>query len=321
MKHITTKADFIKYCKRQLGFPVVQINVSDEQISDRIDEALGLMQEYHPDATQKTYVKYQITQQDMDNRYLDMNRASGTADIESGSVNVIGHGTSFPEDTQLEDTLIKINGETKEVISVSNTTFLTVNSAFSSTATNQLITFPNTYRFYNVIKIFPIGDSIASGSYMWDLNYQIRLNELYDFTTTSYIPYEVTMQHLRTIQMLFVGDSEIRFNRRNNRLYLDINWQGSIKLSVGTWMVIEAYRILTPDMMPELWDDWWLKRYAVALIKKQWGYNTKKYKNIALIGGVTMSGQELYDEAVKEVEELEDQLRDNLQPPPQFFVG
>ncbi len=321
MRKITSRAEFIKYCKRQLGFPVVQINVSDEQISDRIDDALNFMQEYHPDATQKTYIKYQLTAEDIANRYIDMNRASGLADVTANSNVVIGHGTSFPEDVQVEDMIIKINGETKSVVSIANTTFLTVNSVFTSTATSQPVVFPNTADIFNVVKIFPIGGtSGASASYMWDLQYQIRLNELYDFTTTSYVPYEITMMHLRTIEMLFVGNQEVRFNRRNNRLYIDAFWGGN-KLSLGSFVLVEAYRILQPEQWPGLWDDRWLKRYATALIKKQWGGNMKKFKEISLIGGVKMSGQEIHDEALKEIEDLEDHLRDDIQQPPQFFIG
>lgn len=319
-RKITTRAEFITYCKRQLGYPVVQINVTDEQISDRIDDALNFMQEYHPDATQKTFVKYRLTQEDIDNRYIDMNRASGLVSVEANTNIVHGAGTSFQEDMQAAGAQIRINGETKTITAIANTTYLTVDSNFAASANNQPVYFPNTADFFNVVKIFSIGGSSSSASYMWDLQYQIRLNELYDFTSSSYVPYEITMQHLRTIQMLFVGDLEVRFNRRNNRLYIDGTWGGQ-KLIVNTWVIVEAYRILQPELFPQIWDDRWLKSYAVALIKKQWGSNMKKYKNIALIGGVTMSGQEFYDEACKEAEDLEDTLRDDIQAPPMFFIG
>lgn len=321
MKNISTKTDFIKYCRRSLGAPVVQINVTDEQAFDRVDDAFNHMIEYHDDATQRTFVKYLVTDEDMANGYLDMNRGSGSVSVTAGSNTVTGVGTSFPEDMQNPDArlLIQINGETREVIDIQSRTSLTVNAAFTANASGVNVTFPETYQhWYNVVRLFPIGGSTSSASYMWDLQYQIRLNELYDFTAMSYVPYEITMQHLRTIQLLFVGDQEFRFNRRNNRLYIDASW--GTKIIPNSWIVIEANRILTPETWPGLWNDRWFKKYATCLIKKQWGNNMKKYSEIALIGGVKMNGQQIFDEAVKEQEDLEEEL-DDLQRPPQFFVG
>lgn len=234
------------WCLRQLGFPVIEINVDDDQVDDRIDEALQYFQQFHYDGVERTYVKHQITQQDITNGYLPVNDS------------IIG-----------------------------------------------------------VTRIFPVSSSNASVN-MFDLRYQLRLHELYDFTSTSYVNYALTMQHIRTLDLLFSGEQPVRFNRHTNKMYLDWNWQMA---QVGEYMVIEGYVIIDPDAYTKVYNDRMLKKLATAYIKRQWGANMKKFGGMQLPGGIVMNGQQIHDEAVQEITELEQQIRNTYEEPPQFILG
>jgi hypothetical protein len=153
---------------------------------------------------------------------------------------------------------------------------------------------------------------------MFDLRYQLRLHELYDFTSTSYVSYVLTMQHIRTLDMLFSGETPVRFNRHTNKLYIDMNWG---MISPGEWAVIEGWIIVDPDSYSKVYNDRMLKKLATAYIKRQWGNNLKKYQGMQLPGGIMMNGQQIYEEAIAEITELEQLIRDTFEEPPQFLVG
>lgn len=234
------------WCLRQLGHPVIEINVDDDQVEDRIDEAFQYIQQFHFDGVERWYVKHQFTQENIDNGWIPI------------TDNIIG-----------------------------------------------------------VTKIFPISSSNATIN-MFDLRYQLRLHELYDFTSTSYVNYALTMQHIRTLDMLFSGETPVRFNRHTNKLYIDMNWK---MISPGEWAVIEGWIIIDPDSYPKIYNDRMLKKLATSYIKRQWGNNLKKYQGMQLPGGIMMNGQQIYDEAVQEITELEQLIRNTFEEPPQFFVG
>ena len=235
------------WCLRQLGFPVIEINVDDDQVEDRIDEALQYFQQFHYDGVERWYLKHQITAQDKANGYLP-----------------------------ISDTIIGIT------------------------------------------RIFPIGSSNASVN-MFDLRYQLRLHELYDFTSTSYVNYALTMQHIRTLDLLFSGETPVRFNRHTNKLYIDMNWQDGV--DVGEYMVMEGYIIVDPDTYTKVYNDRMLKKLATAYIKRQWGNNTKKFAGMQLPGGITLNGQQIFNEADQEAKDIEEQIRNTYEEPPQFLVG
>lgn len=235
------------WCLRQLGFPVIQINVDDDQVEDRIDEALQYFQDFHFDGTERWYLKHQITQADKDNRYIPITE------------NIIG-----------------------------------------------------------VNRIFPVASTNASVN-MFDLRYQLRLHELYDFTSTSYVNYVLTQQHIRTLDMLFSGETPIRFNRHTDKLMIDWDWANDIQ--VGEWIIIESFIIIDPEQYTDVYNDRMLKKLATAYIKKQWGNNMKKFGGMQLPGGITMNGQQIYEEAVAEIKEIEDLIRDTYEEPPQFLIG
>ena len=300
----TTRATFKDYCLRRLGHPVIQINVDDDQVEDRIDDALQFFEDYHFDGCEQLYMKHQITQADIDRRWI-----------------------------YCPDPVIFVTG------------------------------------------IIPFDQSSSSVN-MFDLRYQLRLHDLYDFTSVSYVSYEITMQHIRTLNLLFSGTPQFRFNRKQNKVFLDIDWERDIQ--PGQYVIIECYRTLNPSTITltgtcattassntvvgtgtifdqevlendfvtfgnqtlqiakinsptsitvrgpftdtqtgatmtsagysDVWNDRFLKQYTTALIKYQWGSNLSKFAGIQLPGGVTLDGPRIMQEAQVEIDKLEEQM-------------
>jgi hypothetical protein len=160
-----------------------------------------------------------------------------------------------------------------------------------------------------VTRIFPMYDSQASLN-MFDLRYQLRLNELYDFTSASYVNYTMTMQHLRMLEQLFVGEIPVRYQRHMQKLFIDWAW-GSSQVPVGQVVIVECYGVINPDAYGRVWNDRWLKEYATALIKRSWGNNLKKFAGVQLPGGVILNGDKIYNEAVDEIKLLEADMEKN----------
>jgi len=246
MAAVTTRDEFKQYCLKRLGAPVIDINVDDDQVEDRVTDALQYYTDRHYEGTQKVYFIKIIDQNDINNRYIDMD-PSVTLDGSNNRMEIVG-----------------------------------------------------------VSRIFPVSDSQATIN-MFDLRYQLRLNELYDFTSASYINYTLTQQHLRSLEIMFTGEVPIRYNRLMKRLFIDWAW-GASEAPPGTVVVAECYAAINPDAYPGIWNDRWLKEYSTALIKRQWGENMKKFNGVVLLGGVTMNGKEIYDEAVAEIERLESEM-------------
>jgi hypothetical protein len=257
MSTITTRNDFKAYCLRRLGAPVININVDDQQLEDRIDDAIQYWQDYHFDGTQKFYWIHAVTQTDVNNKYLD---ASQAKDSSNNNVNIIG-----------------------------------------------------------VTRIFPLSDSQATIN-MFDLRYQLRLNELYDFTSASYINYTLTQQHLRSLELQFTGEVPIRWNRTMQRLFIDWGW-GASEAPVGQIVVSECYGAIDPTLYPNMWNDRWLKEYTTALFKRQWGQNMMKFGGIQLPGGITLNGKETFDEATQEITALHQQMETQYGAPLEWLMN
>jgi hypothetical protein len=304
MAKITTRSQFKTYCLRKLGFPVIEINVDDDQVDDRIDEGLAFWRDYHYDGTEKLFMKHCITAEDID---------------------------------------------------------------------RQWIYCPDAVQFVTGVMPFDLSNASIN---MFDLRYQLRLHDLYDFTSVSYVSYEITMQHLRTLNLLFSGTPQFRFNRHQNKVFLDIDWTRDVQ--PGNFVIIECYRTLEPETVTltgtvsgspssntiigtgtkfdqelaafdfitiggeqkqvgnidnpttitligpptlthvnatatlegvtDVWNDRFLKKYTTALIKRQWGSNLKKFAGIQMPGGVTLNGQVIYDEAIQEIEKMEEEI-------------
>ena len=315
----TTRNQFKDYCLRRLGHPVIEINIDDDQLEDRIDDALQFFHDYHFDGCEKIYMKHQFTQEDIDRRWI-----------------------------YAPDAVIFVHS------------------------------------------VLPFDDSNSSVN-MFDLRYQLRLHDLYDFTSVSYVSYEITMQHIRTLNLLFSGTPQFRFNRHQNKLMLDIDW--SRDAQVGKYVIIECYRKLEPDTITltgtvtgntssntlvgtstifdqeiiendfitlsngvevqvrkinspteiliaantlsanatantmtkdgysDVWDDRFLKQYTTAKIKYQWGSNLSKFAGVQLPGGVTLDGPRIMEEAQREIDKIEEEMQSYNILPSEMFMG
>ena len=269
----STKATLKSYCLRALGYGVIDINVSDDQADDRLDEALQYFAQYHYDGIEKMYLKHLITSDEVTRARAD---ASTTA-------------------TDTADS--SITATWKE-----GKNFIPVPSAVVS-----------------VVQVFPFTDT-GAGSNMFDIRYQLRLNDLFDFSSTSVIQYQMTMDNIDLLEHILVGETPIRFNQHQNRLYVDMDWENDITADVD-YMIIECYRKLDPTTYTDVYDDIYLKRYATALIKKQWGANLSKFKGVTMLGGVEMDGETLFSQALEEQNKLEEQIQLAFELPINYMVG
>jgi hypothetical protein len=243
---VNSRESLKQYALRALGAPVIEINVDDDQLEDRLDEALEFWRQYHYDGIERMYFKYQVTQTDITNKYI-----------------------------------------------------------------------PVPDLIYGITRVIPITQTSGSKN-MFDMQYQLRLHDLYDLTSVSIVYFKNVMSHIALLDMELNGPQSYRFNRLQGRLMLDIDWNSEVK--VGSFIVVEAYRVLDPNEFTKVWNEMWLKHYTTALFKKQWGANMKKFGGLQLPGGVTLNGQETYDEGVTEIKDLEDELM-NKSAPLDMFIG
>ena len=264
----STRETLKQYCLRNLGKPVIDINVDDDQVEDRIDDALQYFAQYHVDGVERMYLKYLVTEADITRMTTDASES------------------------------ITENSITTTYKRADN--FLVVPSSVIS-----------------VINVFPLSD--RANLNMFDVRYQLRLNDLYDFSSTSIVHYQMTMQHLDFLDHILVGEKPMRFNQLSNRLYLDMDWGTDI--TAGEYLIFEVYRKVDPDTYTDLYDDLYLKRYTTALIKRQWGQNLSKFSGTAMLGGVTLNGPELFSSAIDEQSKLEEEIRLNYEEPPHMQQG
>ena len=267
----TSKSTFASYCKRALGFGVIDINVSDDQVDDRIDEALQYFSQYHYDGVEKMYLKHKITQDTID-RCRTNATTSATDKVDSSVTASFEEGKNF---IPIPDSVL------------------------------------------SVVQIFPFSN--AQTNSMFDIRYQLRLNDLYDFSSTSIIHYEMTMKQLDLLEHILVGEVPIRFNQHQNRLYLDMDWE---QITADEYLIIECYRKVDPDTYTDIYDDMYLKRYATALIKRQWGANLSKFNGVATLGGVTMNGADIYSQSIEEINKLEEEIKEGaFSTPINYMIG
>ena len=277
---IANRDDFKDYCLRRLGAPVLEINVSHEQIEDLIDDGIQMYQERHFDGVERMYLKYKITQDDIDR---------GTAKNTDG-------------------------------VGIVTTTATSANSGagtFTSSwyETSNFIQVPESV--LGIEKIFKFDTSSISGG-MFSIKYQLFLNDLYYFNSVELLQYAMTKSYLEDIDHLLTTDKQIRFNKRQSRLYLDIDWGAE---SVDNWLILDCYRALDPATFGTMLNDLFLKQWVTASIKKQWGQNMSKFKGVKLPGGIEMNGSEIYSEAVNELNDLRGRMASEWELPPYDFIG
>ena len=295
-----TKATLKEYCLRSLGKPVIEINVDDDQIDDRIDEALQYFAQYHYDGVERMYLKHEITAEDITRAGFEYTRigledATGGIDIEDGTGDLISESTSATASTATDKSDSTVTSRWEEQ--------------------NSWIPVPDS--IISVVKVFPFTD--RSELNMFDVRYQLRLNDLYDFSATSIVHYEMTMRHLDFLDHILVGEKPMRFNQHQNRLYIDMDWSNDV--TAGEYIVIECYRKLDPSTYTDIFDDIYLKRYTTALIKRQWGANLSKFEGVQMLGGVTLNGAKIFEEAQADIEKLEEQIQLAYELPPDYMIG
>jgi hypothetical protein len=276
----SSRQELIDYCLRKLGAPVLEINIADEQIDDAVDDALQYFYERHYDGVERMYLKYKITQDD-----VDRGKAKGTNGVgivtTTGTSNITGIGTT----------------------------------TFNFYETSNYIQVPDSV--IGIEKVFKFDTSSISAG-MWSIKYQLFLNDLYYFNSVELLQYAMVKTYLEDIDFLLSTDKQIRFNKRQNRLYLDIDWGSKAK---DTFLVIDCYRILNPNDFTKVYNDSFLKKYLTALLKKQWGQNLIKFRGVKLPGGIEMNGRELYDDAIREIEDIQQRMSMDYELPPYDFIG
>ena len=274
-----SREELIEYCKRQLGAPVLEINVSDEQVDDLVDDAFQYFQERHFDGIERMYLKYKITQED-----IDRGTAKGTDGV--GIVTSTG---------------------------ISTNTAGTVSSNFYETS--NFIAVPD--HVIGINKVFKFDSSSISGG-MFSIKYQLFLNDLYYFNSVNLLQYAMTKSYLEDIDFLLTTEKQVRFNQRQDRLYLDIDWGAQ---QLDDFIVIDCFRALDPEEYNQVYNDPFVKRYFVAMMKKQWGMNLIKFRGTKLPGGIELNGREIYDDGVRELEELRSRMMMDYETPPLDFIG
>jgi hypothetical protein len=308
------------YALRALGAPVLEINVDEDQLEDRIEEALEYWRRYHYEGIEQIYMKAQIRASEITLATPDAESfalaETVTGQSSGAKAIVVNESTRRPTGNLLlvkKVTGMFVQGET--LIGESSGTSVELSSVTLREYDLRYVGIPDLV--YGVTKILSIGQASSSKN-IFDLQYQLRLNDLYDLTSTSLIYYKTVMSHLALLDFELNGHTGFRFNRKTNKLYLDVNWDTDLIL--GDYIIVQGYRALDPSEFSKVWDDPWLKHYVIALFKKQWGTNLKKFSGIQLPGGVTLDGDKLYDEAMSELRDLEEELR-SKSAPLDFFMG
>jgi hypothetical protein len=247
MAQPTTRTEFKEFCLRALGKPVIEINVDDDQVDDRVDQSLRFYYDYHFDGTEKIYYKHLVDANTIANMYIDLPE------------NIIG-----------------------------------------------------------AVKMFPMDSISTSSGDIFNIRYQIALNDLYTLTNVALIDYYMTMEHLAMVQEVLVGKPQIRYNRHRNRLHID---ETKGDLVQGKYILIEAYEIVDPATYSDVWSDRWLQNYTTQQIKRQWGTNLTKFEGLQLPGGVTFNGIKIYDDADAEIKRLEEEMITNYSLPVMDMIG
>ena len=281
MAQPSSRSTLIDYCKRQLGAPVLEINIADEQGDDLVDDALQYFHERHFDGVEQTYLKYKITQADID-------RGRGR-----GGDNPVGIVTTTAEAT--------IAGTATTFSYEENSNYLQVPPAV-----------------IGINKIFRFDGSNTVTNNMFSVKYQLFLNDIYTFSSMEILTYAMTKRYLEDIDFLLTTEKQIRFNQRQDRLYLDLDW-GSVK--VDDYVIIDCYRLLDPNDFARVYNDSFLKRYLTALMKRQWGQNLIKFQGVKLPGGIELNGRQIYDDAEKDLEIIREQMSNTYELPPLDMIG
>lgn len=281
MAQPSTRQELIDYCKRKLGAPVLEINVADEQIDDLVDDAIQFFQERHFDGVYQTFYKYKITQND-----IDRGRAPGS----KSTVGITTHTATATIDGNV--------------------------TSFTYQETGNFLQVPP--NIIGVTKVFHFDGASTITHNMFSVKYQLFLNDVYYWGATEILSYAMVKTYLEDLDFLLTTQKQIRFNKRQDRLYLDIDWSS---VSAGQYLILDCFSTMDPNDYSRVWNDSFLKPYLTALIKRQWGQNLIKFSGVKLPGGVELNGRQMYDDAQREIDLIMEKMSNTYELPPLDFIG
>ena len=280
-----SRQGLVDYGKRQLGYPVLEINVADEQVEDLMDDAIQRFQDRHMDGVEKMYLKHKITKNWLDSlqatSFPGAETSTGLTSTTSASVNITGIGAT----------------------------------TFSFEETQNFIQIPDAV--IGIEKVWKLDNRTISTN-MFNINYQLFLNDVYYFSSFELLSYVNVKRYLEDIDFILHPDKQIRFNRRQNRLYIDTDYSS---LKEDDYLIIECYRVLDPEEFRNVYEDRWVRKYLTAKLKKQWGQNLIKYQGVKLPGGVELNGRQIYEDGVAEIQALEDKMATEYELPVMDMIG
>ena len=274
-----SRSELIDYCKRQLGAPVLEINVADEQVNDCVDDAIQLFHERHYDGVMRMYLRYKMTQEDIDRGKAPNNTSAG-------------------------------------IVTTTGTSTVGLSTTFDFTENSNYVQLPTS--IVGVNKIFRYDGSQTMSGNMFSVKYQLFLNDLYAFNSFELLTYSMVKSKMEDIDFLLSPLKNIRFNVRQQRLYIDTDWQ---EMTVNDYLIIDCYRILDPNDFTRVYNDRWIKLYLTALIKKMWGQNMSKFSGVKLPGGVELNGRQTYEDAMIELQRIREEMRTHWEEPPMDMIG
>jgi len=285
----SSRSEFKQYCLRQLGAPVLEINLADEQCEDIIDDGIQFFQERHFDGCARMYLKYQITQAD-----IDRGQASAKPGSDKGSAGIVTTTATAPASSGIS----------------------TVAVDFDWTENSNYLQVPSSV--VGVFKVMHFDGANSITNNMFSVKYQMFLNDIYYWGSTEILSYAMVKTFLEDIEFALTTQKQIRFNKRMDRLYLDIDW-GSV--TVGDFLVMECFRVLDPNDYGRVWNDSFLKPYVTALMKRQWGQNLLKFQGVKLPGGIELNGRQIYDDGEKDLDRIREQMSSTYELPPLDMIG
>jgi hypothetical protein len=290
MAQPTNRQEFTDYVLRQLGAPVLEVNVADEQVQDLIDDAIQYFNERHFDGVTQVYLKYQVTQDDINRGRA---RPPGAPQNQNGTVGMAS------------------TSATANIVGTATT--------FTYYQNSNYIQIPPS--IIGVNKAFQFGGGMGQG--MFNVRYQMMLNDFiglngwgasgYDLTS-----YSMTMSYLETVNFILNTHKQIRFNQRTDRLYLDIDWS---ELQVGEFLVLDCWAANDPNEYSRIWNDSFLKPYVTALVKKQWGQNLIKFQGVKLPGGIEFNGRQIYEDGQADLDKIQEKMMSTYELPPLDLIG
>ena len=321
----SSRTELKEYCLRKLGKPVIEINVDDDQVEDLIDDTIQLFNERVYDGVERVYLKYKLTQDDIDNgknRNSDTTKKDqNTSDNPSVTAGSFVNGTSY-KITSIGTTDFTAIGASANTVGV----IFTASGPGAGTGTADkcrtmgfeegrgYLTVPD--HIIGISGVQPIANTYVNN--MFGFRYQFFLNDFYNFYAYDILNLEMTMQYISTLEFLIEGHKPIRYNKVQNKLFLDLDWG---RVTANDYVVIDCYRALDPTTFTRIYNERFVKEYLTSLIKKQWGQNLIKFTGIKMPGGVEFNGRQLYDDALAELEKIESKMLSTYETPPLDFVG